>query len=450
MSLINKMLQDLDRRHALGTGADAPPKGLEAGVHPVPKSRGPRRLVGSELFWWVMSGLMLIMVGWLGWVMWQLMPHSVITEQVPLAQVERAARGAPVIDAARSVVANDAARGAPAPDAGANAPAAAANAPTAASSAPPPAAASSQVAVQPGTPNQPSAPAGNASPRPGAPKPAPSVDMLKLATEIATPIPARKPVAVAVPRAPAAPATRPATAAPAASAPAPGLPAAPTVAPPAAPPQAAREPRIERQNAGGPAAADAQYAHAVALINQGRVSEGMDELRSVLAAAPRMESARQTMVALLLEQKRPDEAEAALTQGLALNPAQKSFAMLLARLMVDRRDNAAALAVLQKHAGAAAGNPDYRAFTAAVLQRLERHAEAVAEYQAALSLPQQGTGQTAGAAQAAVWWVGLGISQEALGRKAEARDAFQRARASGALSRDVSAFVEQRLAQLQP
>ncbi|HXC39056.1 MAG TPA: tetratricopeptide repeat protein [Burkholderiales bacterium] len=432
MSLINKMLQDLDRRHALGTGADAPAKGLEAGVHPVPKSRTPRRLVGSELFWWVMSGLMLIMVGWLGWVMWQLMPHSVITGQVPLAQVERAARGASV---------NDAARSAAAPGAGTNPPAVSSSAPA---------------APAPSIPPQPAAATGSAEPRPGsgAAKPAaPSVDMLKLATEIATPIPVRKPAAAprssAVPATPAAAPAAPASS-PAASAPkAPAVPAAPP-APPAAPAQAAREPRIERQNAGGPAAAEAQYARAVALINQGRVSEGMDELRSVLAAAPRMDSARQTMVALLLEQRRPDEAEALLTQGLALGPgqsaAQNGFAMLLARLMVDRRDNATALAVLQKHAGAAAGNADYRAFTAAVLQRLERHAEAVTEYQAALGLSQQG----AGTVQAGVWWVGLGISQEALGRKAEARDAFQRARASGALSRDVAAFVEQRLAQLQP
>jgi MSHA biogenesis protein MshN len=41
--------------------------------------------------------------------------------------------------------------------------------------------------------------------------------------------------------------------------------------------------------------------------------------------------------------------------------------------------------------------------------------------------------------------MGLGISLEAEGRPAEAREAFQRARATGALSVELDRFVEQKL-----
>jgi MSHA biogenesis protein MshN len=41
--------------------------------------------------------------------------------------------------------------------------------------------------------------------------------------------------------------------------------------------------------------------------------------------------------------------------------------------------------------------------------------------------------------------MGLGISLEAEGRSAEARDAFQRARASNSLSPELDRFVEQKI-----
>jgi len=44
--------------------------------------------------------------------------------------------------------------------------------------------------------------------------------------------------------------------------------------------------------------------------------------------------------------------------------------------------------------------------------------------------------------------MGLGISLQALGRRADAREAFRRARAAGGLSNEVLAFVDQRLRQL--
>jgi MSHA biogenesis protein MshN len=48
-----------------------------------------------------------------------------------------------------------------------------------------------------------------------------------------------------------------------------------------------------------------------------------------------------------------------------------------------------------------------------------------------------------------VWWIGLGMSLQALARNAEAQDAYRRARANGNLHPELAAFAEQRLKQLQ-
>jgi MSHA biogenesis protein MshN len=165
----------------------------------------------------------------------------------------------------------------------------------------------------------------------------------------------------------------------------------------------------------------------------------MDTLRGSLVADAAHEPARQTLVALLVEQRRMDEAVAVLQEGLNLHPANSDFSMLLARILVDRQDVSGALAVLQKYAPAAGTRADYHGFSAALHQRMGQHREAIDEYQTALRL----------SPQSAVWWVGLGISQEASGRRKEALESFRRARASGSLNGELLAYVDQRLRQLQ-
>jgi MSHA biogenesis protein MshN len=167
------------------------------------------------------------------------------------------------------------------------------------------------------------------------------------------------------------------------------------------------------------------------------MAEGMDGFRAALELDPRHEAARQTLVALLLESKRVDEAAAVLQGGLVANPDNTAFAMLLARILVDRNQVPDALAVLQRHAAPPDRNPDFHAFAGALYQRLGRHDEAILQYESALRL----------APSAGVWWVGLGISLQAADRRKEAAEAYGRARSSG-LSTELLAFVDQRLKQL--
>jgi MSHA biogenesis protein MshN len=418
VSLINKMLQELDKRHAAqGVVASAGGAARVAPVaHPVQRAR-----VGSELFWWAMAVLMIAAIGWLGWVMWQLTPKTVVNEVALRSPPRSAARAEP---AAQAPVADTAsASGSGAPAAGMESIAATASNPSSAAASP---------------------------------------DMLKLATEITTPISARRstaPVRDARPAASkpeAAPAVSRAAPQPASALsdkPAPPQAARSEIPPPAPakptpPPASGARPiapaadagRIDRRiTSTARERADAEYRRSAGLINQGRVAEGMDGLRNALAIDGNYEAPRQTLVALLVEQRRMDEAVSQLQQGLELNPSNSAFAMLLARILVDRQSLAAAVALLQKHAPSAGTNADYHAFLAALYQRLGRHDEAVQEYKVALQL----------SPGAGVWWVGMGISQEAAGHRKEALEAFRQARAAGNLAGDVLAYVDQRLKSLQ-
>ncbi len=76
---------------------------------------------------------------------------------------------------------------------------------------------------------------------------------------------------------------------------------------------------------------------------------------------------------------------------------------------------------------------------AALLQRLNRHEEAIREYLAALTIA-PGVG---------AWWIGLGISQEASNRGKEAAESLRRAKLTGTLNANLAAYADQRLRQLQ-
>jgi MSHA biogenesis protein MshN len=82
VSVINKMLQELDRRNAAAGGESE--RGPQA-VKPVRSAR-----TGHDWFWRVTAVLVLVSVAWVGWVAYQLQPRTLVT---PLAL--RAAPPAP-------------------------------------------------------------------------------------------------------------------------------------------------------------------------------------------------------------------------------------------------------------------------------------------------------------------------------------------------------------------
>lgn len=183
--------------------------------------------------------------------------------------------------------------------------------------------------------------------------------------------------------------------------------------------------------------AEAHYQSGVAAHQQGQVNDASTAYAAALREEPRHAAARQALAGILVGQGRADEATRLLSDGVVLAPQHAGIAMMLARVLAEHGDLQRAADVLHS-AAIVSPSPEDRAFHAAVLQRLNRHADAAEHYAAALRVsPNNG-----------VWWMGLGISLAAEGRNDVAREAFNRARSSGALSPELSGYVEQRLRQL--
>ncbi len=184
--------------------------------------------------------------------------------------------------------------------------------------------------------------------------------------------------------------------------------------------------------------AENEFHKANMAVQEGRTNDALAGYESALLIDPTHKAARRGWVAVLLNLKRNEDAERVLQRGLRHDSHDASFAMLLARLQVERDAVPLALETLQKTLPYAEGQADYQAFVAALLQRQSRHDEAIAHYQIALKLaPNNG-----------VWLMGMGISLQALQRNQDARDAYQRALASNSLSPQLQAFVQKKLQEL--
>lgn len=376
MSVINKMLQELDRRNA--DPAESPlPAGVVRPVEPV--------RAGHEWFWRIVSVLLLGGAGWTAWVAYQLQPRPLATE----AAIQAGAKGSKPAEP----VATPAASPAPAP----------------------------VVALAPPTP-EPSPPKAEAM----AEKPA-VAEAPRAVAKAATPARGAEAVAVATPRATrsAAPALRDLDVPPARIL--------------SSPPS--RAARVEKRDLHRSPAerAEAEFRRAVGLMNQTRISEAEDGFLAALTHDAAHESARQALVSLMFERNRFEDGRRLLQEGLAINPSSAPFSIALARLFAERREYANALEALKAAQASGAGRADYHALAGTIHQRMGRHKEAVDDYSSALRIA-PGSGAA---------WVGLGISLEALERRADAAECFRRAVATGSLSAEVRDFAEQRARSLQ-
>jgi MSHA biogenesis protein MshN len=184
--------------------------------------------------------------------------------------------------------------------------------------------------------------------------------------------------------------------------------------------------------------AESEFRKANLALQEGRTNDALAGYENALLSDSSNKEARRAWVGLLLSLKRNDDAENVLRKGLKRDPHDASFAMLMARLQVERGAVPLALETLQKTLPSAEGQADYQAFMAALLQRQSRHDEAIAHYQIALkSAPNNG-----------IWLMGLGISLQALQRNEDARDAYRRALASNSLNAQLQAYVQQKLKEL--
>ncbi len=382
MSVINKVLQDLDQRQAVSGG---PPPATVRTV--------AARSEGHEWFWRTVAFLVLVALGWVAWVAYQIQPRPLATE---LAQEAAAKRATPAIAQAPAVVQPPVVAPPPVVQ-------------------PPAPAVEPQAVVQP--PVSPAAQKPAAEPSATA-KPAPA-EPLRFAYSIETPIGASAAKAEPKPETKREP--------------------KPRVEAKRSP--VVEKPRFERRDVAlmPGEKAENEFRRGVDLLKRGRATEAETAFRSALSADSSHRGARQALVALKIERGDLEDASRLLREALLADPNQPDFAVALARIHVERGRLLDAIAVLDNAAVTADGYGELHALRGTVLQRLGRHAQAADAYRAALR-GQAATPQT---------WLGLGISLEALDKRPEAAQAFRNALAAGPVSSEVRTFAEQRIQALR-
>ena len=353
MSIINKMLKELDQRQA------SPSPG-----GPVVR---PTRVVGTagkgkEAFWRLLAFLLLASVVWIAIVAYQMQVQPVVTNLAFKAAQDATAHRV----------------------------------------APPPI----PVAAIPAVPEQVTA------------VPLVNPESLKLAPSIQTPIPpeiARRPRAAPAPANPPAARVLPRQAGTAEA----GMASQGKV-------EKGDRPRNPQEFA------EAEFRRGAGLLNEGRVADAKEAFSAALNADQKHESARQALIALLLDQRQIDQARQLLQDGLAIHPGNAVFATSLARILIESRKYDGALKVLQGASAAGASSAEYQALAGAAYQRLGNHRQATEAYQASLRIF-PGSGSS---------WIGLAISLQALDHPLEAAEAFRRALATETLTPDLRGFAE--------
>ncbi|OGT83899.1 MAG: hypothetical protein A3H91_05005 [Gammaproteobacteria bacterium RIFCSPLOWO2_02_FULL_61_13] len=185
---------------------------------------------------------------------------------------------------------------------------------------------------------------------------------------------------------------------------------------------------------------DRLYTEGAALCGNGNVAACLAKLTELVALDPGHVAGRQLLATTLLQHGDAGQAATNLDAGLQLFPHIWQWAQLRAQLAVNAGDPELALGMLTRAPPLLAEQPEYHALLAAVQQRTGRHDAAVGTYHGILAKrPDRG-----------IWWVGLGISLQALERTREAGFAFSRALEDASLTTELRSFVQGRMALLPP
>gem|GEM_PF-2006932 len=181
--------------------------------------------------------------------------------------------------------------------------------------------------------------------------------------------------------------------------------------------------------------AESEYRQAVSLLQKGRAADAEKRLKAALNLSAEHPQSRELLAGLALQNGRWHEAQQTLEQGIEKVPAHYPFALLLARIQIEHGADQKALAVMEASRQAGAGSADYMAFLAELYRRAGNHAEAIKAYTEAIKLnPQEGRS-----------WIGMGISLEAAQDWKTAGDAYQRAIETGTLDDNLLKYARQRL-----
>ncbi len=158
-----------------------------------------------------------------------------------------------------------------------------------------------------------------------------------------------------------------------------------------------------------------------------------------IAADSSFDRGRQALLSLLLDAQNKPMAEAVALDGVVHGSAKAGFAMISARLKLERGAVKDALSLLVQERAAGASNPDYLALWGNALAREQRHAESAQKYSEAIAL----------APKNPAYHIGLGYAFRNDGQYAAAYTAYQSVSEMEGISAPLANLAQQQLQSLQ-
>jgi MSHA biogenesis protein MshN len=161
-------------------------------------------------------------------------------------------------------------------------------------------------------------------------------------------------------------------------------------------------------------------------------------LNQLLANEPNNIKARKKSASLLFAKGNYAQSKQLLIQGIELHPAQSDLRLMLARLYVVQKEPLKAMTLLTEVQPSTDNSIEYLAYRAVLAQQLKQTTLAKSDYQALTNIEYSN----------AKWWLGLAITRDQLGEINEALHAYNKAHSLGQLDGSVNKFIQQRISVL--
>lgn len=192
-----------------------------------------------------------------------------------------------------------------------------------------------------------------------------------------------------------------------------------------------------RQNDKG-TLAEKHYKEGLYKYRNGAFGDSIKSLTTAIRMDPDNVDARHLLASAYLRQDRVDLAAAILNESVERLPGSARLKKLYAQILYELGHGDKAVDILKTSMPSVEQEPEYHALLAGILQDEGRHEEAVNVYR---SLTDFNTEES-------LWWMGLGISEEALGNNGDAIAAYRRALQTGSLSENLKQYVSKRIQSL--
>ncbi|MDO6713223.1 tetratricopeptide repeat protein [Aliiglaciecola sp. 2_MG-2023] len=173
-------------------------------------------------------------------------------------------------------------------------------------------------------------------------------------------------------------------------------------------------------------------------LKRGDDRTAINLLEKLVEVTPENTTARKRLASMLFAQGNHDKADKTLQKGIDLYPGNLELRIMQARLYDQLKKPVQGFELLMAHTVSAFQAPDYVAYRATLAQKANKFEQAKLDYQ------QLAKSQSANAK----WWLGLAVVEERLGNMSEALEAYRHVKQLSQMSVEVEEFVEQRIRYL--